>query len=81
MNHQADVKRYPGTLADLAEEIGDLRYDALAEFLRLLHAKLDRDASKDDGRGRARLAASLRAAAHPLGEAAAAMRHMPGGGT
>ena len=74
MVHQANVKRYPGTLADLAEEVGDLRYDALAEFLRLLHAKLDRDASQDEGRGRFRLAGSLRAAARPLGEAATAIQ-------
>jgi hypothetical protein len=73
MVHREDVERYPGTLADLAEEVGDLRYDALAEFLRLLSAKLERDAGRDQGRGRGRLAAELRDAAGPLGQAAAAV--------
>jgi hypothetical protein len=71
MIHRKEVGRYPGTLTDLAEAVGDLRYDALAEFLRLLQAKLDRDSGRDAGRGRARLAVSLRAASGHLGEAAA----------
>jgi hypothetical protein len=71
MVHRKEVTRYPGTLAELVEEVGNLRYDALAKFLQLLQAKLERDAGQDQGRGRVRLAASLRAAAGPLGEAAA----------
>jgi hypothetical protein len=71
MTHDTEVKRFPGTLTDLAEAVGDLRYDALAAFLMLLQGKLDRDAGQDESRGRVRLAASLRAATCPLGEAAA----------
>jgi hypothetical protein len=69
MVHRDKVEGYPGNLADLAEEIGNLRYDTLAEFLRLLSAKLERDAILDHGRGRVRLAASLRDASLSLGEA------------
>jgi hypothetical protein len=70
MVHRDKVEGYSGTLADLAEEVGNLRYDAVAEFLRLLSEKLGRDASLDEGRGRVRLAASLRDASRPLGDAA-----------
>jgi hypothetical protein len=70
MVHRTEVARYPGTLAELVEEAGNLRYDALAELLRLLQTKLERDASQDERRGRARLAAALRAAASPLADAA-----------
>jgi hypothetical protein len=63
MIHREDIERYPLTLADLAREIGDLRYDALAAFLRELAAKLDIDSAADAGRGRSKLAATLREAA------------------
>jgi hypothetical protein len=59
--HREDIERYPGTLAELAGEVGDLRYDALAVFLRTLAVKLEGDAAADAGRGRPRLAAALRA--------------------
>lgn len=36
MIHQTGVKKYEGTLNDLATDIGDLRYDVLSEFLELL---------------------------------------------
>lgn len=71
MTHRADVVRYPGTLADLAGEVADLRYDALADFLRALAAKLAADADADAGRGRPKLAAALRAAGAAVGVAAA----------
>jgi hypothetical protein len=73
MVHRKEVGRYPGTLAELAAEVGDLRYDALAEFLRVLSAKLGQDAGQDEGRGRARLAASLHDASRSLREAAEAI--------
>jgi hypothetical protein len=74
MTHDTEVKRFPGTLADLAEAVGDLRYDALAAFLQLLQGKLDCDAGRDESRGRVRLAASLRDAASQLDEAATAIQ-------
>ena len=52
MVHREDIDRYPGTLAELAVEVGDLRYDALAAFLRALADKLAADAASDeDGAG------------------------------
>jgi hypothetical protein len=71
MIHWEDIERYPGTLAELAGEVGDLRYDALASFLRSLAAKLESDGNADAGRGRPKLAASLRGGAARVMEAAA----------
>jgi hypothetical protein len=71
MVHREDVERYPGTLAQLAGEVGDLRYDALAAFLHALAAKLDADGSADVGRGRHKLAAALHAASGSVTAAAA----------
>ena len=64
----------PGTLGELAEELGNLRYDALAEFLSLLAAKLGEDATQDEKRGRSRLATALRDAATGANEAATAIQ-------
>jgi hypothetical protein len=69
MIHRSTPEHYPGDLAALAEEIGNLKYDALAEFLRLLSAKIDGDAAKDQARGRVHLAAALRSAAGRIGSA------------
>lgn len=70
MTHRDNIERYPGTLTELASDVGDLRYDALAGFLRALAAKLERDATADAGRGRTRLAARLRGAAAGMAAAA-----------
>jgi hypothetical protein len=70
MVHREDVERFPGTLAQLADEVGDLRYDALAVFLHALAAKLDEDGSADADRGRHKLAAALRAASASVTTAA-----------
>lgn len=70
MPHETTVTRYAGTLPELAEELGDLRYDALAAFLQELSAKMGRDGDADAGRGRERLAASLHACAGRLADAA-----------
>ena len=70
MKHPDRIARYPGSLADLAGEVGDLRYDALAEFLHALSSKLASDSEKDGARGRARLAASLQRASTLIADAA-----------
>lgn len=50
----------PGhTLPGLAENVGDLRYDALAKFLRSLAEKLEKDSAADAKRGRPKLANAL----------------------
>ena len=70
MNHPESVAGYSGSLAQLAGELGDLRYDALAEFLREFSEKLRRDAEADQGRGRPRLAGHLSEASRALADAA-----------
>jgi hypothetical protein len=42
MVHHEQIERYPGTLEELAVEIADLRYDALASFLRALAGQAGR---------------------------------------
>ena len=70
MVHQQAVKGYSGTPEQLAEDIGNLRYDALAELLRLLAEKIQRDSAKDQARGRPKLAAALLGAADQTDAAA-----------
>lgn len=74
MVHREDVDRFPGSLAQLAGEVGDLRYDALASFLQALSAKLKSDGEADAGRGRRELAA-LHAASVSVSSAAADIEH------
>ena len=66
MVHHGAVQNYAGSLAELATDVGNLRYDALAEFLTLLSAKIAEDGQKDAGRGRAQLAAALQNSAAEL---------------
>lgn len=59
MIHKENIDKYQGSMLDLAEEIGDLRYDSLSEFLDLLQKKIHRDADKDNERGRLKLSTNL----------------------
>lgn len=59
MIHKSEIENFSGTMAQLAEEIGDLKYDALAEFFELLSDKIKRDGDKDKSRGRIKLAKHL----------------------
>lgn len=59
MIHKSTLENYPGTLPELAEALGDLRYDALAKFLQFLADKIEQDAIKDASRGRMKLAGNL----------------------
>lgn len=70
MKHTHQIKSYTGHHQQLAEDIGDLYYDALADFLRLMAEKMDRDAQADAGRKRHRLATELAACAQLLQQAA-----------
>jgi hypothetical protein len=73
MIHRENIERYPGTLRELAVELGDLRYDALASFLHAVAQKLAKDATADAARGRRRLATALGDAATGVSAAAAAV--------
>lgn len=66
MIHHTAVTNYSGTMKELAEDIGNLRYDALAEFLHLLADKIQEDGDKDKSRGRIKLARELHQSAHHL---------------
>jgi hypothetical protein len=67
--HRDHLPEYPGSLAELAAALSDLRYDTLAAFLAALTSKLTQDATKDAGRGRLKLAAALQAVAEHLAAA------------
>ena len=67
--HPTTVAAYHGNLKQLAEDIGNLRYDALQELLDHLSQKMFRDATADTGRGRHRLAKSLRGTGEGLRDA------------
>jgi hypothetical protein len=68
MQHANQVP-YEGGPAKLAEDLGNLRYDALAAFLVLLAAKIDLDGDADLGRNRHQLATELKAAADHITQA------------
>lgn len=66
--HDKDII-YDGGYAKLAEDIGNLRYDSLGNFLKLLANKINGDADKDKSNGRRRLANELYAAASHIDNA------------
>ncbi len=70
MIHRSSLEHYEGSFQQLAEELGDLRYDALAEFLLRLSEKLAKDSTADERRGRAKLANCLAQASDNLGHSA-----------
>lgn len=55
--------------SDLAEWLGDLRYDSLAVYLSALAEKLQKDSESDGGRGRGKLAEHLQRTSWYLDEA------------
>ena len=59
MIHKSEVEKYTGSMEELAEEIGNLKYDSLANFLDLLADKIQRDGQKDKERNRVKLANNL----------------------
>ena len=73
MKHPEKVEKYDGSLDLLAEDLGNLKYDALADFLRALSAKIQVDGTKDQERGRKQLANSLFSCAQSVQEAAQAI--------
>ena len=69
MIHKSEIPGYENKMSLLVEEIGDLRYDRLADFLNLLSSKIQNDGNKDLNRGRVRLANSLSKCSEKLQEA------------
>ena len=70
MTYKHPIKiSYEGSFEKLAEEIGDLRYDVLSNFLDLLSKKIYKDGEKDLSRGREKLSKSLFSTCDSLDEA------------
>lgn len=69
MKHPNNIPNYSKTIAELAKDIGNLKYDSLAEFLSHLGDDLMRQAEADKKRGRPRLASQLEASAKEIYEA------------
>jgi len=69
MTHQTKIKGY-NSMGKLAEDICDLRYDALAELLKAMSEKLFLDCEADEKRGRFQLSDKLWDAHSSVAEAA-----------
>ena len=59
MRHKKWITNYEDDFEKLADEIGDLRYDSLANFLVLLSKKIGNDAVNDKKRSRIKLSNAL----------------------
>lgn len=70
MKHTDTVTNYPGNNEELVEALGNLYYDSLADFLRQLSEKMQKDGEADSDRGRPKLAAELLACSQHLQVAA-----------
>lgn len=73
MIHRTSLPPFGDNWAALAEQLGDLRYDALAEFLLALSEKMRKDGDADLGRQRKKLATELYASADELQAASEAV--------
>jgi hypothetical protein len=73
MKHKAWIDNYKNNFEQLAEEIGNLRYDTLSNFLELLATKIKKDGQKDEGRGRQKLANLLYQTSNLLEDSAKTM--------
>ena len=58
MDHKLEVD-YPGGMGKLVEDLGNLRYDALAFFMRSLSMKIYNDSQRDKDKKRKQLALIL----------------------
>lgn len=72
--HKTFVEGFDGTMEELAEKLGDLRYDTLVEFLDHFSKKIEKDGEKDKAGGRVKLANSLLDASLRIGFASEAIK-------
>jgi hypothetical protein len=72
MRHRETISGY-NDVSELVVDVADLRYDAVAAFLRALAGKLRADGAADLARGRPRLATQLDEAADHMVAAAEAI--------
>jgi len=66
IKHTKTIVNYNGSMEELVENIGDLYYDSLSEFLQLLSQKLEKDSIKDRERNRIKLADYLKSASENI---------------
>ncbi len=59
-HHLVHVAGWNNSIQELVKAIGEMRYDALAEFMQLLSEEFDRQADADEARGRNKLANELK---------------------
>lgn len=72
-HHPRDLVSYPGSLSDLAKEIGNMTYDQVAEFLSAFSLEIKRQSEADFLRKRVKLAHQLEVASNRLNEASVAV--------
>jgi hypothetical protein len=69
MEHRTTLPDYPGGVEALVNDLGNLRYDSLANFLCLLSKKIDKDGQADLGRNRPQLSGHLMDASESISRA------------
>lgn len=74
LKHLTKPKNYNGTLQELANELGDLRYDSLSEFLEFLSKNLEKDSIADQKRNRIQLANHLKNASNSIKESSVSIK-------
>jgi hypothetical protein len=74
MKHLETIEKYDGTLKELARDIANLRYDALATLLEEISTALKEDSISDKKRNRLRLSLSLSVASIEVSHAANAIK-------
>lgn len=72
MIHKDKIDNYNGSMEELAEDLGNLKYNALGDFLELLATKIQKDSNKDRSRARVKLAKQLDDCANHLNQSAEA---------
>jgi propanediol dehydratase small subunit len=65
-NHPKEIKKYEGSLDELAKDIGNLQYDIEASLLERLADDIKRQADADLAKGRTQLAEQLYKTAEEL---------------
>jgi predicted GNAT family acetyltransferase len=66
--HPTTVAQYPGSLEELAKDIAQMRYDAVAEFFGYFAREIQKQEEADKERGREQLSVKLGNSAHFLDE-------------
>lgn len=73
MKHPDHVKKYDGTLEDLATDVSNMRYDSVATFLGYLANNLKSQADYDKSKARLKLASTMYSLVDKLVEVRAIM--------